>query len=178
MSLQLASLRVTPAADIPENVIRNRQRVVICNLQKTPLNDHCALEIHAQIDEVMVGVMKRLGLDIPAFTINRRLAVDVSDGKISFQGLDVARETPYSFLRTVKVTFRQGSGDSVLLTREPFVTPLPPGVTQPFKADIILGLQGHYNEPDIKITEEFNGKTLYMLSYRPRDGGDWKVTRN
>ena len=185
-----SSLRVSPASDIPATVIRNGQRVVICNLQKTPLNDHCALEIHAKIDDVMMGVMQRLGLEIPQFNINRRLAVDVTENKVSFQGLDVARDTPYSFLRQIDFNLMQNSDgkDKVIsqgvLTTEPYGISLPKDVTcselKPLKVDIVLGFHGHYGEPSVALKQEFSkpGKTVYLLSYRARADGVWKVTRN
>lgn len=183
-----SSLRVSPAAEVPAIVARNGKKVVICNLQKTPLNPYCAMEIHAEIDDVMMGIMKRLGLEIPKFTIKRRLAVNISDGKICFQGLDATKDIPYSFLREMEVAFittNDHGKDSVIkkvvLPREPYVTPLPQGVDDSFKVEIVLRFQGHYGEPDLAMTfkERFTStdKTVYELSYEVRKGGPWKVTR-
>ena len=50
-------------------------RLVIVNLQKTPLDGGAALLIHAKCDDVMTGVMAALGLDIPAFRLHRYAAL-------------------------------------------------------------------------------------------------------
>lgn len=55
-----SSLRVYPAADIPGDMIKRGAKVVIVNLQKTPLNKRCAMEVHATIDAVVSGLMKSL----------------------------------------------------------------------------------------------------------------------
>lgn len=43
-----SSLRVTPAADVPKTVFENGGKLVIVNLQKTPLDPYAALNIHAR----------------------------------------------------------------------------------------------------------------------------------
>lgn len=52
-----SSLRVTPAADIPVETVHNGGKLVIVNLQKTPLDSMACLRINALIDDVMVQVM-------------------------------------------------------------------------------------------------------------------------
>lgn len=55
-----SSLRVTPAADIPCETVRKGGKLVIINLQKTPLDEHSSLNIYAKIDEVFECLMKHL----------------------------------------------------------------------------------------------------------------------
>ena len=83
-----SSLRVYPAADIPGDMIKRGARVVIVNLQKTPLNKKCAMEVHAKIDTLILGVMQQLGLTIPSFKLQRCFAVDVKSDSLTIQGLD------------------------------------------------------------------------------------------
>ena len=45
--------------------------LVICNLQKTPLDKYCDLRFFATCDEVMSGLMKRLDIPIPDFVIRK-----------------------------------------------------------------------------------------------------------
>merc|ERR1719300_1933166 len=52
-------------------------RLVIVNLQKTPLEPICSLHIFAKIDDVMVPLMKELGLEIPEWKLQRYLKVKV-----------------------------------------------------------------------------------------------------
>jgi NAD-dependent SIR2 family protein deacetylase len=47
-----SSLTVTPAADIPEEVGK-KGKLIIVNLQKTPLDGHAFFRINALCDEVM-----------------------------------------------------------------------------------------------------------------------------
>merc|ERR1719242_2784874 len=85
-----SSLTVTPAADFPKEVgtrwarqISNAyaqditNHLVIVNLQKTPLDDVCSLRIFAKIDDVMVPLMKELGLEIPEWKLQRFMKVKV-----------------------------------------------------------------------------------------------------
>merc|ERR1719493_383313 len=83
-----SSLTVTPAADLPEEVgdrwslekdkgQNPKNHLVIVNLQKTPLDDVCSLRIFAKIDDVMVPLMKELGLEIPEWKLQRFMKVTV-----------------------------------------------------------------------------------------------------
>merc|ERR1712113_239852 len=54
-----------------------KNHLVIVNLQKTPLDDVCSLRIFAKIDDVMVPLMKELGLEIPEWKLQRYLKVKV-----------------------------------------------------------------------------------------------------
>ena len=83
-----SSLTVTPANHMPHNVgLRWKDQVkygqkptnhlVIINLQKTPMDHVCALRIFAKIDDVMVPLMKELGLEIPEYKLNRFMRVRV-----------------------------------------------------------------------------------------------------
>merc|ERR1712053_62290 len=51
--------------------------LIIVNLQKTPLDDVCSLRIFAKIDDVMVPLMKELGLEIPEWKLQRFMKVKV-----------------------------------------------------------------------------------------------------
>jgi NAD-dependent SIR2 family protein deacetylase len=47
-----SSLTVTPAADIPKEVGK-KNKLIIVNLQKTPLDKYAYLRINAMCDDVM-----------------------------------------------------------------------------------------------------------------------------
>ena len=51
----------------------------IVNLQLTPLDKYCSLHVHAKCDQFMEMVMKELNLEIPPFTLTRRLKLKVSE---------------------------------------------------------------------------------------------------
>ena len=43
-----SSLRVTPAADVPKATFDNGGKLVVVNLQKTPLEPYAAMNIYAK----------------------------------------------------------------------------------------------------------------------------------
>ena len=79
--LQLTSLRYTFAVDILKVCIvftviiqmvgRGGQRLVIVNLQATPLDYCCKLRIFAKCDDVSKMLMSKLGVEIPEFRLKR-----------------------------------------------------------------------------------------------------------
>ena len=71
-----SSLLVAPAANMPKEVAEHYGDLVIVNLQKTPLDDICCLKINAFIDTVLEKVMAKLNLEIPEFTVPRRMIID------------------------------------------------------------------------------------------------------
>lgn len=132
-----SSLTVTPAADMPRRVAERGKRLVIVNLQKTPLDNLASLVIHAKIDDVIRALMKRLQIDIPEFRLNRYILVD-KKGKVT----PVDRDgTPFDFVKTCHV-----SADSSKLK---------------------LQFYGHYNEPDLELTAVHKEHQAYQLSYNP-----------
>ena len=64
-----SSLRVSPANDMPRMTADKVGKLVIVNLQKTPLDAYAALVIHGKCDEVMNLVMKKLQLEIPEWRL-------------------------------------------------------------------------------------------------------------
>ena len=65
-----SSLTVTPAADIPKLVGKNG-KLIIVNLQKTPLDKYAFLRINALCDDVMKRLAKKLELKVRDFVLRR-----------------------------------------------------------------------------------------------------------
>ena len=184
-----SSLRVNPAADIPAVAARRKQKLVICNLQKTPLSPYCSLEIHSQIDAVMRGLVERLGLEIPLFKVKRRFAVETSQEKIMIQGLDLVSDTPYSFFKHVSMRVSQeakGSKQFIaekVLSKEPLEMPFMSilGISEdnPLIAEIELGFQGHYGEPNMSFSESVTcpGRIIFSTEY-DLSTGQWSLQKN
>jgi len=176
-----SSLRVYPAADIPDGMIRRGARVVIVNLQKTPLNKCCAMEIHARIDTLMESIMKRFGLEIPQFQLKRYLAIEVTSESLTIQGLDPVTKTPYSFMKSVKVDLPSLRSEHDL-TKEPFYVKFPshmsPSEGNALTVDVTLAFQGHYGEPEITIKHVVSklGSTIFMLKFDVATG-EWKIEK-
>ena len=73
-----SSLRVTPAANMPQNTALLGGQLVIVNLQKTPLDSYASLIIHAKIDEMFDVLMDKLSLKIPQFMLSRWIKAKLS----------------------------------------------------------------------------------------------------
>ena len=174
-----SSLRVLPAADIPAQMIRRGAKVVICNLQKTPLNKTCAMEIHEQIDPVMTELMEKLGHKIPHFKLKRRFVIDTTVEGLQILGYDVVHDIPYSYIKEAHVVLGQKEKyhpDMKILkdqkmTKEPFYVRFP-GHTEFFKAKplcatITLSFHSHYSEPGMILEEEITapGRWRYIIEY-------------
>ncbi|XP_065912938.1 NAD-dependent protein deacylase sirtuin-6-like isoform X2 [Dysidea avara] len=59
------TLQIVPSGTLPLLTRRNKGKLVICNLQPTKYDDQADLLIHSYVDNIMEGVMKRLGMEIP-----------------------------------------------------------------------------------------------------------------
>lgn len=174
-----SSLRVFPAADIPEQMIKRGAKVVICNLQKTPLNKMCALEVHERIDQVMIGLMDKLDLKIPTFKLRRRFVIDTSTEGLQILGYHLVHDIPYSHIKEAHVILGQKEKyhpDMKILkdqrmTKEPFYVRLPSNVElflgKPLCATVTLTFYSHYNEPGLILEEEITspGRWRYISEY-------------
>ena len=56
-----------------QTVGEKQQRLVIVNLQNTPLDGLATLRVYAKCDELTRLVMEKLQLEIPTFLLKRRL---------------------------------------------------------------------------------------------------------
>ncbi|RKU46367.1 hypothetical protein DL546_003134 [Coniochaeta pulveracea] len=176
-----SSLTVTPANEIPEEVCRKRRgRLVICNLQKTPLDQLCELRIHSKTDEVMNRVMDKLSIPIPPFILHRRLVVELNKPeagrqKLTVYGVDVDG-TPVTFLRSVRLV-----NNRRLVRKEPFEFDLRDEALPGTQLSLEMEFMGHYGEPNLElvhsVAEKDEGQCLYLLGYNPSTGV-WDVSKH
>lgn len=175
-----SSLRVTPAADMPLETVRNGGKLVIINLQATPL-DNVALKINGLVDDVIARVMKKLELEIPPFTLVRRVKVVKTDvdpknptkkvkPSLVIRGVDETG-SPYTLFKKVEVVLIHGK-ESFAKEKEP-VTICPTKTDlKEGRAKIKLEFQGHYNEPnydfEVDMTKcELNKPRYFLLEFDP-----------
>ncbi len=116
-----SSLRVTPAADMPSTTASKGGKLVVVNLQKTPLDGEAALVIHGMCDDVMRLTMQKVGLEVPPFMLKRTVKVKmVGDPKgkklLSVEGVD-SDGTPYSLFKKALLDFEKSS---ITVEKEPF----------------------------------------------------------
>ncbi|KAL8866493.1 MAG: hypothetical protein Q9174_006274 [Haloplaca sp. 1 TL-2023] len=175
-----SSLTVTPANEIPEMVVQKRSgKLVICNLQDTPIDHLCETRIHCPTDKLMMRLMENLGLPIPAFVLTRRLLVQLEyqgdeRHRVTVSGLDVDG-TPATFLKSIKL-----SNNRRVARSEPFVIDYRGACGPGTILELELEFMGHYNEPDLRLShvcsEESEKGSLYLLEYDPLTG-QWQTTR-
>ena len=98
-----SSMRVAPATYCPLRTIG--KKFVMVNLQKTCVDDHAALVIHAKVDDVMKMLMQKLEMPIPEFRRSYRLKVSLSDDSktLSVMGVD-ANGACYVLYKALTIT--------------------------------------------------------------------------
>jgi NAD-dependent SIR2 family protein deacetylase len=175
-----SSLTVTPANEVPEVVGQRRNaKLVICNLQKTPLDPLSELRIYSKTDELMIRVMEKLDIPIPPFILHRRLVVELetkegTTHQLTVYGVDVD-STPVTFLCSVKLEHKRRVARS-----EPFVINFRGELDSGTQLKLELEFMGHYGEPNVEIIYEYHNEhdkqTLYLLEYNPYTG-EWKTSK-
>jgi hypothetical protein len=150
-----SSLRVNPAAQMAEATANNGGKLVIINLQNTPLTP-MGLHIYGKIDEVLELLMKKLNIPVPQFSLKRRAEITEKDGRLQIAGKDT-NGRPYTIFKST--SFENNNGK--------------------FKAK--MNFQGYYNEPQLDVylpAEVFtNKKVTVEMVYNPFSGkwGDVKT---
>lgn len=84
-----SSLCVNPAASMAKATAENGGKLVIINLQTTPLDPYAALLIHAKIDDVFEMLMKELNILIPQFKLKRWVKASIEESKTGKETLKV-----------------------------------------------------------------------------------------
>ena len=171
-----SSLTVTPAANVPAEVGKSHNLVIV-NLQKTPLDGLARIKINALCDDVMKKLMERLKIVPDVYRLIRYVYVEKkSETILEFKGID-ATGIPYTFLKDA----RQDKKEVKLLTekekkegqrKEPYTFKVEKGAE---KLNIDLEFYGHYNEPLLKLQidlKSFEIDQVLKLSYDP-DSGKW-----
>ncbi|KAG4435789.1 hypothetical protein IFR05_008733 [Cadophora sp. M221] len=174
-----SSLTVSPANEIPEVTGRKKNaRLVICNLQETPLDDLADTRVYSKTDDLMVRVMGILNLPIPPFILRRRLVIEMDTNnerhQMTISGVD-EDNTPVTFLKSVKVAYNRR-----IIRSEPFVIGFRGSLESGTELKVELEFMGHYNEPNLEVTYEYHdeadARTLYLLAYDPTSG-EWKTVK-
>lgn len=161
-----SSCTVTPAADFPEK-IGKRAKLVIVNLQKTPLDNLCALRIYAKCDQVSELLMSKLGMTIPPFLLHRRLHVQTDANKtVTVTSVDELG-APFKYIRELTVN------KTDVRKKQPFLITNP---TKNTSLNLTLAFYCHYGEPNLTFDHNLvPGTVLYKLTYNPMNG-EWQVT--
>lgn len=167
-----SSLRVTPAADIPLKVAENGGKLVIVNLQRTPLDEHAALNIHAKCDDVMERLMEKLNMEIPKWKINRFVEISCDGKKVTVSGRD-EQHNYYSLFPKVEMR----TGKDIKSVQKSIKEPHNFALTEhsPSKLKFKLYFQEHYNEKPLTLTfdREESETKLFKITFDPFVG-EWE----
>ncbi|KNC54317.1 transcriptional regulator [Thecamonas trahens ATCC 50062] len=154
-----SSLTVSPACDMPAETAAAGGRMVIVNLQKTPLTENADLHIYAKTDDVMCALLSQLGLDPPQWRLRRSIRIRHGvrgDGYvICVSAVDPEDNAlPASIFRGVVASLVPQDADAapttVTLLEPPFAATIPV-TTTPDKTVVDLMFMGHYAEPRLKL---------------------------
>jgi NAD-dependent SIR2 family protein deacetylase len=184
-----SSLTVTPACEIPEKVAKMRQKLVICNLQKTPVEDLATLNIHAKCDDLMQAVMNKLGIEIPKWKLVRKVVLkhEINHNQLSLLVQGVDRDDanlPSSIFK--KVALSVDDEETFIGEEEPFIFKdislmgVADDRTGHITANIKFHFRCHYQEPALKMEcqiplSQKKGSSFFELMYHP--GGEWFISQ-
>lgn len=159
-----SSLRVTPAADVPKEVFDHGGKLVIVNLQKTPLDPYAAIKINAKCDDVMIKLFQKLCMDIPKWKIIRHCEVLKKGDTLRVNGRD-ENHNYYSLFPKVDVKY--GDKPKKTSSKEPHLFKLADKSIE--KVSITLHFKGHYKEKPCKIEffPEIIESQFYKLTFDP-----------
>jgi len=174
-----SSLRVTPAADIPQRVGQRGGKLIIGNLQSTPLAKLAQLNIHALCDNLMRGLMEKLDIPIPEWELHRRIQITIKDETLTIMGLDLNQDITYTLFSSIRILIREGTEakyDSKIIQGAESIEHKIKMTNPNDRMDVYIELtwQGHYNEPKYTIKLPLtNSTTEIHLFYNPITG-NWR----
>jgi len=147
-----SSLTVSPACTMPEKTSKHG-KLVICNLQKTPLDDVCHLRIFSKTDDLMIALMKELNLEIPEWSLHRKFLISTTHNgmefKVSIQGIDPFDvNLPATIFKSVDfVTVKKTQN------KEPFEIEEKVNSSFPKQFNVVLHFMRHY------------GRNLHLMKF-------------
>lgn len=183
-----SSLTVSPANSMPKKCVKSGGKLVIVNMQRTPLDEISNVRVFAKIDNFMRLVMNRMALEIPTFLLHRRLKIEQQSAtnKINLFAQDVDGKTPHDFIydlkhlqllsaQNVPISGAKISCKKVLPYKFQIEWSSKSKET-PTSLSFTLQFMGNYNEVSLAMVHSFsNPLQLYALSYNPMNG-QWKTS--
>eukprot|EP00697_Spironema_sp_BW2_P015666 gnl/Spiro4/6610_TR3409_c0_g1_i1.p1 gnl/Spiro4/6610_TR3409_c0_g1~~gnl/Spiro4/6610_TR3409_c0_g1_i1.p1 ORF type:complete len:573 (+),score=137.75 gnl/Spiro4/6610_TR3409_c0_g1_i1:38-1720(+) len=149
-----SSLTVSPACGLPQTTAKCGGRLVIVNLQRTPLDELSALRIYARTDTVMTMLMERLGVPVPPFRLRRRFVFFpnvVDDGsspssrKLQLRAVDVHDPSlELSLVREVDWSAALASANRSSTSTTSTMVP------------VTVTFTGHYREPTLCLNVDIS----------------------
>lgn len=160
-----SSLTVTPAAHIPKEVSK-KGKLIIVNLQTTPLDKYAYLRINGLCDDVMRRLASKLELKVRDFILKRLISFKINkENDLEFRGIDV-REVPFTFFKSVLAKIN--GKPALALKGEPYTVSFKEKV----RTTIIIEFYKYLDEPNLEIIFEKIREGIYEIHYNPKIG-EW-----
>jgi NAD-dependent SIR2 family protein deacetylase len=162
-----SSLRVSPASDLPVETMKNKGKIVIVNLQKTPYSDLAALSIYGKIEDVMERLMNKLEINSPKWNFSRIIEIKYNPGEKEL--LFVPKNSNgyyFSFIKKIALNYMNNNME---IKKEPLSYKFKDYVINSNKIELNFYFEGHYSEPIFNLKEEISkiiNKTL-IITYDP-----------
>jgi mono-ADP-ribosyltransferase sirtuin 6 len=174
-----SSLRVNPACECPAITKQQGGKLVIVNLQRTPLTDMADMQIYASTDTVMTLLMERLSIPVPPFRLLRRIVIGKTDRSVYARGVDA--HDPTLAVGHIRAVDWDGRGPKKIpdnamgtVTHQFPAADVATQSLQP-KLDFI----GHYQEPPLDLAVDLSSTAAIDISlyFNPYDGSWCELSR-
>lgn len=158
-----SSLTVTPAAHIPKDVSK-KGKLIIVNLQATPLDKYAYLRINGLCDDVMRRLAAKLELKVRDFILKRLISFKINkETDLEFRGIDI-REVPFTFFKSVSAKIHGKPAQA--LKGEPYTVSFKDNVP----IAIIIEFYRYLGEPNLEIFFEKIREGTFEIHYNPNNG--------
>jgi len=170
-----SSLRVEPSCSLPLIAKqKNGAKIVIINLQKTPLDSKADIKFFSTCDDIMIGLIKELGLTVSKFGSTE--FIEYGNTQLMKPELKFKHEWtffirgkpfwPVYFIEKVEILLPEGEtngGNTITLYKAPFE--LRRLTNQPFEIGATIHFKSELKKEPIKITHllNFNSDTIDVL---------------
>lgn len=184
-----SSLQVAPGGDIPTMVCNKGGRLVIVNLQATPMDVNADLIIHAKCEDVTRLLMQELGIAVPPWKLRREIVITTTPIDASSIGGNVCtivvegRNSEGHLMHFIK-DIAISSPASEDLRHKLHDTPMGQAIAvnnvQEGQAlQLEMSFFGHFDEPPMAFTVQVGSRSThhaYTIQLDPRDAQRrWQV---
>jgi NAD-dependent histone deacetylase SIR2 len=181
-----SSLTVSPACDMPGSTKQAGGKLVIVNLQRTPLDELADVRLHCPTDDFMRLVMAELEMDVPPFRLRRTVAVWVHPDHASSvfaSGVDSGSDTPHTLFSKLELMTQSSGTGTIVGSADTRL--MDPAAVEAHMADLTVAptavcchFFGHYEEPPVvlPVPNTTDVARCYSLSLGLVPGASWEVS--
>ena len=159
---------VRPANELPKCTKECGGKVVIVNLQRTPLDALADVRVHSRVDDFLIAVRGALGIPIPRFELQRRIALWREGATVNVSGVE-EDGMPSSIFSQI----------TALHNKEVVKGPALPHVFASAGTEDVscqCKFFGHYAEPDVTLKlPKGTAVASYTVTLDPLLDETWRV---